>query len=955
MCRPLSNFSSFLDAVKDDDFEERPVNLDTFLYSDEFMNLPPLSEYQITLLESMTQVYRQDTLIKLWGVEEGERLWRSTHQETISQLGKGSGKDMVTSIAFARIAYLLLCLKDPAKYYGKPPGDSIAMLNVAINAKQAKNVFFRYLKSRISLCSWFDGRWDATQDSITFDKNIEAHSGHSEREAWEGYNFIIVVLDEIAGFATEAQTTSEGGSRDKTADAIYDMYKASVSSRFPKYGKLVLLSFPRYKGDYIQKRYNEAVAEKNTIIREHKFKIHEDMVDGVADNEFSIEWEEDHIISYTEPGVYALKRPTWDVNPTMGIDDLKPDFLRNREDALSRFACMPPESVDAFFKDRAKIESAFNDSVRSPFNDDWSWRPDFKPDKERNYYLHVDLAYKHDRAAVAMASVSHWVTVDYGSGVRMAQPVVSVDAVRYWTPTASQNVDLEEVQNFVVTLKRSGFPIKLVTFDGWNCLPAYTWVYTDKGMQQVGDLGGYRDGIATHAGTGKVSDFRDNGLRETYQVTTRFGYTIDGTDNHPVLTDRGWVNIGDLKEGDRAVLRSADKWSDTDQCTVEEARALGVLVAEGWREKTPGRYEFKLTMKDKDVIDTLYRDLLSIKPDLHRTESLRYEEDLKWSTCHYNAYSSKEVHGRLVELGWIGGSFTEEVPGAVMRSGKAVQVAFLSGLFEGDGHINLSDSLGVYYETRSYRLAHQVRLILLNMGILCSWHESWHAGSMRYRLCIRGARGMSLLDSIPMISERKRSSVDQYRILFNQRFGRKLRWDFDEQGNVELDIVSVKPIGVQRVYDITVPGDHSFIADGVVTHNSAGYRQRLRTDFGIETDLLSVAKPHYEDFSLAMGDGRVKGYSLPLLVDELLGLRIIKGNRVDHPRTGSKDLSDSVAGAVYNVVANERSPGVPEIEIYVGAPSDERNRATVEPELPQRATTPMPPDLAEWLDRFQIL
>lgn len=597
----MADWNDFLEVLEDDDFEERPVDLETFLYSEDFMGLPRLSDYQIKLLEAMTQIYRRDTLEYLYGADEAERLWNSTHQEIIFQLGKGSGKDFVTSVGFARIVYLLLCLKDPAKYFGKPPGDSIALLNVAINAKQAKNVFFRYFKQRVKLCPWFNGRYDPpTQDMIRFDKNIEAHSGHSEREAWEGYNFIIVVLDEISGFATEEETTSEGGSRDKTADAIYKMYRASVSSRFPRFGKLALLSFPRYKGDYIQQRYNAAVAEKQVVTREHTFRVHAD-VDS-PDNEFKISWDEDHIISYTEDGVYALKRPTWEVNPTIGIEDLKGDFIRDRLDALSRFACEPPDAVDAFFKDRSIIDRAFTSDDPGPFRDDWSWRPLFKPDKARNYYVHVDLAYKHDRAAVALASVEDWVTVRYGKDVQHTAPRVRLDAVRWWTPTKTQNVNLEDVKDFIVSLKRAGFPLKLVTFDKWN---------------------------------------------------------------------------------------------------------------------------------------------------------------------------------------------------------------------------------------------------------------------------------------------------------------------------------------------------------------SATYRQQLKADFRIETDLLSVAKPHYEDLALSLVEQRVVGYNLPLLVDELTGLRIIKGNKVDHTRKGSKDVSDAVVGAVFNVLEHERHGGVPEIDVFVGAPQVAA-RNEPEPE-PARASGPMPAELAEFMSRWQTI
>lgn len=180
---------------------------------------------------------------------------------------------------------------------------------------------------------------------MKFDKSITVHSGHSEREAWEGYNVIIVILDEISGFATENTT---GHDQAKTADAIYDMYRASVDSRFPDFGKVILLSFPRFKNDPIQKFYESVIAEKETVIRSHNFKMDLDLPDGTEGNEFTIEWEEDHIISYSIPKVYALRRPTWEINPTRSIDDFKVAFYKNSQDALGRFACMPAEAVDAF-------------------------------------------------------------------------------------------------------------------------------------------------------------------------------------------------------------------------------------------------------------------------------------------------------------------------------------------------------------------------------------------------------------------------------------------------------------------------------------------------------------------------------------------------------------------------------------------------------------------------------
>jgi hypothetical protein len=458
------SFDDLIDILDGEEFEERPVDLRTFVTSPDFLGLPPLSELQYTLIEKSSQIYKESTLKKLFGDTEGERIYKQTCTEVIAQLGKGSGKDYSSTIAVSYIVYLLLCLKDPATYYGKPPGDSIDILNIAINSQQANNVFFKGFKTRIDRSPWFIGKYDPKASEMKFDKAITVHSGHSEREAWEGYNVIVVILDEISGFAIENTT---GHDQAKTADAIYDMYRASVDSRFPDFGKVILLSFPRFKNDPIQKFYDSVIAEKETIVRSHRFKMDHDLPDGMDGNEFEVEWEEDHINSYLIPKVYALKRPTWEVNPTRSIEDFKVAFYKNSLDALGRFACMPPEMVDAFFKSREKVEKAFNNTglAVDKFGRLEEW---FKPDPDKKYFVHVDLAQKHDHCAVAMAHVDRWVNVKVTNEYSQPAPIVTVDAVRYWTPTPDKSVDFTEVKDYILSLRTRGFNIIVCTFDRWN-------------------------------------------------------------------------------------------------------------------------------------------------------------------------------------------------------------------------------------------------------------------------------------------------------------------------------------------------------------------------------------------------------------------------------------------------------------------------------------------------------
>ena len=460
----MTDFSAFIDALEGDEFSEKPAPLEEFVTSKDYLGLPPLSEYQYTMIKASTQIYKRETLHKLYGYEEGEKIFKQTCSEVILQLGKGSGKDYTSTIACAYMVHLLLCLADPARYYGKPPGDAIDIINIAINAVQANRVFFKGFNQRIEKSPWFQGKYIAKANMVEFDKSVTVHSGHSEREAWEGYNVLVIILDEISGFELESTT---GHDQAKTASAIYKMYRASVNSRFPDFGKVILLSFPRFKNDYIQQKYNEAIAEKETVLRHHKFKVDPDLPDGTEGNEFEIEWEEDHIISYKMPKMFALKRPTWDINPTRKIEDFTPDFYTDPTDALSRFACMPPDATDAFFKNRAVIEKAFSNPNLN-VDSYGRFADSFQPDPEKAYYVHVDLAQKHDHCAVALSHVQGWVTMKIGEQYKEAAPRVIVDAVRYWTPTASKSVDFTEVKDYILSLRARGFNLKVVTFDRWN-------------------------------------------------------------------------------------------------------------------------------------------------------------------------------------------------------------------------------------------------------------------------------------------------------------------------------------------------------------------------------------------------------------------------------------------------------------------------------------------------------
>lgn len=456
------DFSDYFGALDEDEFEEMPVDVETFVYSKDYLGFPKLSDNQLEIVKIGSQIYKEHTLIRLFDEVEGRRKWRQNKKELIMMLGKGSGKDALSTIICAYVVYQLLCLKDPAEYYGKPSGDAIDIINVAINADQASNVFFKGFKTRVQKCPWFAGKYKALNKSIVFDKSITVYSGNSEGEATEGYNILLAVLDEIDGF-------DEGSKEEGTpaADAMYKTLSATVSSRFDDTGKVLILSFPRSREGFIMTKFHDAIAEKEDVHYEYTFKLDEDLPDGIEENEYSIKWVEHEIISYKFPEVWAMSRPTWKVNPTKTINSFKRDFYKNPDDALGRFACNPQDTTDGgWYRAKEKIDAAFSGKnaiteVTGPTEIIG------KVDSEKKYFMHVDLARVQDNCAVAIAHVEKWQKTIFDLEGEVV-PYIVVDMVRYWKPDRNRPVDFSDVRDFIVSVDRYGYNLQLVTFDRWN-------------------------------------------------------------------------------------------------------------------------------------------------------------------------------------------------------------------------------------------------------------------------------------------------------------------------------------------------------------------------------------------------------------------------------------------------------------------------------------------------------
>ena len=503
-----------------------------------------------------------------------------------------------------------------------------------------------------------------------------------------------------------------------------------------------------------------------------------------------------------------------------------------------------------------------------------------------------------------------------------------------------------------------------------KCLTADTYVWTDRGLETVAELFA-RAGQPTSC-TSRTTDVRELGLRvvnergelETVAALThnnrrpvrrlrlQSGRTVSVTHNHPlrVVSERGfivWRKAGDIEVGDSVVsaLFGADEAAAGDGLSEDEAVFLGYLVAEGSLGETT-RHAVRFTNWDPEVA----------------AEFTSLAESLFGSTVRH--YDGKEhcifdtkLRQRLADE--YGLAYTnapgKTVPHRVRVAGAKVQRAFLSALFEGDGWIDPTSTVGL--GTASIELAQQVQLMLYGLGIPCTLQTTFNQTYQRdyYSVIVNPSVTHRFLEVVGFRSQRRAAQVaanfrrsrrdpqfanvphlkglltdlrdsmggdrafdriagDLFRsdmdlACSRRRLGQIVAW-FDERrsllspGTTALvehlrtladaaytyeRVVAIEDGGLQPTFDLMVPETHSFVANGMLSHNTTvalhavANAQRaggivafidaehaLDPDYakalGVDTDALLVSQPDSGEQALEIADMLTRSGALDLIV-----------------------------------------------------------------------------------------
>lgn len=313
------------------------------------------------------------------------------------------------------------------------------------------------------------------------------------------------------------------------------------------------------------------------------------------------------------------------------------------------------------------------------------------------------------------------------------------------------------------------------------------------------------------------------------EIVTESGKSIKGTYNHPLLVvskedrilKRHWRRLDEIKRGDRVAVATGfpctiRAWVDTGFAPQQRrlgpkfkgklprklcprlAAFLGYMTGDGWVQRY--RIGFQVAETEHDLLPTLCRitsELFGLEPRVIR----RKRHDRK-VVLYEATLGSEDVASSLSFL------HKKRIPDLVLRSGNDVAASYLRWLFEADGSVfdKGRGSRVITLKAKDVELLRDTQVLLLRFGI----HSRITGNALVIR---RGEDILKFAGSIGFASNKKRTILAKL-VASAERFKRF-------HGQRSEGVVKILKHSPEDVYDIEVPRSHRFIANGIISHNTA--------------------------------------------------------------------------------------------------------------------------------------
>ena len=916
----LEGESAFLDFMGH--LERPPVSIEVFLDSPDFIGATDL-----TLWPEVRKAI----------IDINKDWWRGPRyavQEALLMGATSTGKSEIAKITICYHLYLLSCLRVPQTVYGLPRTTPIVFVIQAAKPHVTKKVLYVPLRKMIEEIPYFQTymRPNTLIESEMYfeEKNIRIVPGGSDTDAILGEAIIGAIIDEINFMAVvqrsrKAEVTMGRPGMYDQAEAVYGAVSRRKRSRFtyqgPQIGVVIPSSSTRYRGDFTDRRKANVVnhAVHSTFIY-HKKQYEVWPKERYSGETFPVLVANDALAqSRILTSDERVPDSAWvEAVPVEYLDD----FRHSINDALRDIVGVSDTAIMPFIRKRHKImecvEIAETMGLESFLVKDnvvlgLDGMPQVKhghycknPSKPR--YVHIDLAVSGDRCAVAMIRFEGLVECRRGDGQVELLPRGVVELACSIEPDSSNEIQIAEVRTWVRLLRTVyGYPIKAVTYDGWNCVSRFTRIWTNRGLLYAHEVM-EGDVVQTRSGPQPVEKVWRYGKAPTVVVTTQHGHSLEMTYNHKIeVLERWewdtagnrlpvwvWCKAGQLQEGD--VVRI---WREKTQVDVEQEYPLHPVPDK--YVKSNSVYGVSLTLNPALARflglmwgdGHFYFNGFSITcteeeaPEVCRLveDAFELENPVFWRRTRSACYGTVTVGSQHV-MDWLkhnGLCDKSDIPVAIRRSPLHVQAAFISGLLAADGSVKERDGqISIEQVNESY-IDYMMDVLVMGFGL--SVNKTYRK-PRKVRLPqgrIHDTQGSYILQ----INGRREDFIEKIGFAIDCKMA-QAEHHIDRPGRcIFSKIKSIKESSCD-VMDFQVAEDHSYLANGFVSHNSQESRQQWRKE-GMRTAQISVDRTSvpYKHMRDGIYDTRIIFAYNDVLIDELTNLEYdeIK-DKIDHPVKG---------------------------------------------------------------------
>jgi len=356
------------------------------------------------------------------------------------------------------------------------------------------------------------------------------------------------------------------------------------------------------------------------------------------------------------------------------------------------------------------------------------------------------------------------------------------------------------------------------------CVEAGERVGTSRGLIPISDV------VAGDVTAfGRVTAAWCSGHKPVVAVTTKSGFQLLCTEDHRLLMPDGeWVAAG--QSGGKPISLSAPKFAEC-EAVVEFSEmplsATRIAVTErlglflGYFMGDGSFHDSTLSIAcdggDADVV----AEVVGLVDDLFGQSSTRIIGDKKG--CAEVRFNNKRTLLFLQALDLVDKRGTNggwkrkvHIPDCIWRSPRPVVAAFLAGLFEADG-FSARDGARVILFSKHGEFLRDVQRLLLGFGIVSITRSLTKRSSgheyVGHELRLTRNAAIAFSTQIGFRSARK-----QDRVMSRAAPGKGRPASAVVMAD---EVVSVEPVGIRPVYDLTIEGGHRFDASGVVVHNCA--------------------------------------------------------------------------------------------------------------------------------------